>query len=274
MFYNTVLVHLDIDHPSVARIRIASQLAEDFEADLIGFCACDTYMPPSVAVEGGFEAQFFAQQRDDIQRHLEEARARFDEVTGDSERASWRGLVGDPTRLLADHARAADLIVTGVGESGVLSDGYRSVDIGSLVLSAGRPVLLLAPGKSTFEAERVLVGWKNTREARRAVSDALPVLRRASDVLVTAVEEGNREEMTDSVADVVRFLMKHGVKARSEVLSSSKHVGEVLIETAHAMQAGLIVSGGFGHSRVREWAFGGATRTMISDESIHRLLSN
>lgn len=274
MAYNTILVHMDIDNPDLPRVRTAWQLAGLFEANLIAFCACDTYMPPSVSSEGGFEAQFFAQQMDDIQRHLEQARSRFEEVTGDSERASWRGLVGDPTRLLAKHARAADLIVSGVGEGGVLSDGYRSVDLGSLILSAGRPVLLLSPDRTALEGERVLIGWKNTREARRAVSDALPLLKRASDVLVAAVEEDNREEMAASVADVVRYLMKHGVKARSEVLSSSKHVGEVLIETAHAMRADLIVSGGFGHSRLREWVFGGATRSMISDGSVHRLLSN
>ncbi|MBD8892683.1 universal stress protein [Roseibium litorale] len=274
MNYNVLMVHLDIDDPSDQRIQIAWQMAEEFEADLIGFCACNTYMPAPVDGDGGFEAQFLVQQTDDINRHLTMLRDRFEQVTGDSERATWRGLVGDPTGLLTKHARAADLIVSGRLEEDLQSNDFRNVDTGSLVLSSGRPVLLAGGDKSSFSADRILIGWKNTREARRAVIDALPLLRRASDVLLASVEASLNDEVKESIADVVRYLMKHGVKVRSEILLSSSHVGDTLLGTAHAMKADLIVAGGFGHSRLREWVFGGATRTLIADGSVHRFLSN
>lgn len=274
MLYNVIMVQLDIDDPSTQRLEAAWQLAEAFEADLIGFCACNILTPAPVDGDGGFEARFFAQQTDDIKRHLEDVRNRFDEVTGESGRASWRGLIGDPTGALAKHARAADLVISGRPWNGDQASGLRSVDPGSLVLSAGRPVLLLSADKPSISLNRILAGWKDTREARRAISDALPLLKLASDVLLTAVEDGDRQETAESAADVVRFLMKHGVKVRSEVLSSSRNVGDALLETAEAMQADLVVAGGFGHSRLREWIFGGVTKTLIETDSIHRMLSN
>ncbi len=272
MKYPSILVHLEIDDTSPRRATAAWRLAGRFEADLIGFCARETYMPAAMSTEAGFEAEVFAQQLADIESNLEVARVRFEKVTGDSERASWRGIVGDPTRLLTTNARAADLVVTGLNDT--LAGSLSSVDIGALVLSAGRPVLLLGDDRTDVEADRILVGWKDTREARRAVTDALPFLTRATDVLVASVEEGDRPEAEDSLADVVRFLLKHGVNARSELLSSSRHAGDALLETAHAMKADLVVAGGFGHSRLREWVFGGVTSTLVANGSVHRLLSN
>ncbi len=274
MTYGIILVHLDIDDPSTHRMEIAWRLAEEFKAELIGFCACNTYRPAPVDGDGGFEAQFLVQQTDDINRHLEMIRNRFEEVTGGSKRASWIGLIGDPTSLLAKHACAADLIISGRLEENLESNSLRTADAGSLVLAAGRPVLLVSSKKETLTADKVLIGWKNTREGRRAVRDSLPLLRKASDVLLVAVETDEWEEVREGVEDVSRYLIKHGVNLRSEVLSSTRHVGETLIETAHAMKADLVVAGGFGHSRLWEWVFGGTTKSLIADDSVHRLLSN
>ncbi|MGX1500786.1 nucleotide-binding universal stress UspA family protein [Labrenzia sp. MBR-25] len=274
MTYRVIMVHLDIDDSSTHRMKIAWQLAEEFKAELIGFCACNTYRPAPVDGDGGFEAQFLVQQTDDINRHLNMIRNRFEEVTGNSERTSWIGLVGDPTGLLAKHACTADLIISGHLEEHFQSNNLRNVDTGSLIFAAGRPVLLLSNKMETLTADKILIGWKNTREGRRAVTDALPLLRKASDVLLVTVETDEWEEIREGVEEVSRYLVKHGVNLRSEVLSSTRNVGEALIETAHAMNADLVVAGGFGHSRLWELVFGGTTKSLIADDSVHRMLSN
>jgi len=274
MLYSVIMVHLDIDDPSSSRLQLALQLSEAFEAELVGFCACNILTAATIEGDGSFQAQFLAQQTDDIKRRLDDVRNLFEDVTGDSVRTAWRGILGDPTAQLAKHARAADLIVSGFTEQSSEASSLRAVDTGSLILSSGRPVLLVGTGKSSIAVDRVLVAWKDTREARRAVIDALPFLTLASDVLVAAVDTGNHEDTSESLTDVLRFLMKHGVKVRTELLSNSRHVGETLLETATAMQADLLVAGGFGHSRLREWVFGGVTRTLIAENSVHRFLSN
>ena len=121
----------------------------------------------------------------------------------------------------------------------------------------------------------MLVAWKDTREARRAVVDAMPFLVAAREVVVATIEEADQKGARESAADVVRFLMKHGVKARSEVIDVGRaYAPEALVEMARAAKADLIVSGGYGHSRLREWAFGGVTRSLLRETGIHRLMSN
>ena len=157
----------------------------------------------------------------------------------------------------------------------VAGDFQRTVDPGALVLSAGRPVLFAADDLAALKGERIVVAWKDCRESRRAVVDAMPFLRNAEEVTVfNAAEEGTLVAR-DSAADVVRFLMKHGVKARSRLLEGDGgSVGDSIIVEADRVGADLIVAGGYGHSRFREWAFGGATRSLLKSGSFHRLLSN
>jgi nucleotide-binding universal stress UspA family protein len=183
-------------------------------------------------------------------------------------------MLGNPTQSLAFNARAADLIVTGSDDEGTRSR-LRTIDPGELILSAGRPILFASKDHRPMTAENVLVAWKDTRECRRAVVDALPFLVAARHVLVATIAEDDRISARDSIADVVRFLMKHGVKARSEVLDADKmDAAEALLTAATETGADLIVAGGYGHSRLREWAFGGVTRGLIEDSSTNRLLAN
>jgi nucleotide-binding universal stress UspA family protein len=201
-------------------------------------------------------------------------KAEFEAFTRNSSKASWRGMVGEPTRLLALNARAADLIITASDDEGARSR-LRTIDPGELILSAGRPILFASKDHRPMTAENIFVAWKDTREARRAVIDALPFLIAARHVLVATIAEDERVSACDSVADVVRFLMKHGVKARSEVLDADKmDAAEALLTTATETGADLVVAGGYGHSRLREWAFGGVTRSLLDDSSINRLLAS
>ncbi|CAN7580839.1 universal stress protein [Mesorhizobium amorphae] len=273
MIFNTILVQLDVDSPAAPRTTYALELARRFEATLIGFAAADSsvFVPGD---DGGMAAaEIMRQRRTEIEDRLKILKEEFLSVVGDD--ASWREEIGDPTRLLAMHARAADLIVTGAPTKGVPSDRHRVVDVGTLVMSAGRPVLLAADKLVPLNPENVLVAWKDTREARRAVTDAMPFLTGAQHVLVATIEEQNQRNARESVSDVLRFLMRHGVKARSEVLDVGKaDACEAVCEVARAMSAELVVAGGYGHSRIREWAFGGMTHSLLKQGAINRLLSN
>jgi len=246
-------------------------LARRFEATLIGFAAADSYVFVPGDDGGMAAAEIMRERRIEIEDRLKVLKEEFLGLVGDD--AIWREEIGDPTRLLALHARAADLVVTGTPVSG--ADRHRVVDIGTLVLSAGRPVLIAANRLVPPSPKKVLVAWKDTREARRAITDALPFLTGAQDVLVATIEEQNQRDARESVSDVVRHMMRHGIKARSEILDSDRgDACEAIVGLAHGIGADLVVAGGYGHSRLREWAFGGMTRSLLSNGSVNRLFSN
>ena len=273
MIYNTILVHLDIDAPATPRLTFAWDLARRFEADLIAFSAAEPRLLVPGNVDGTATIDAVERQVADIEERLAARESEFNELLQNSKRASWRGVVGDPTRFFALHSRAADLLVAGVNDSG--ASRLRSIDPGELILSAGRPVLFAGRDHRPMTAENVLIAWKDSREARRAVSDAMPLLTHARQVLVATIEEDDRAGARDSAADVVRFLIKHGVKARSDVIDvGHSDTTEALLQIAVEIGADLTVSGGYGHSRLREWVFGGVTRTLLKDGSMNRLISN
>ncbi|APH71243.1 universal stress protein [Aquibium oceanicum] len=274
MNYRTVMVQLGLDEAPEPRTRFALDVATRFEADLVGFCAAEPHA--SIAPMDGaiVSAELIRREGEEIETRLGEIEKAFERVAGGGASASFRCMVGDPTRLFAEHGRAADLLVTGIPKKGA-RDTAHTVDLGALILAAGRPVLVASGAEQLLKAERVLVAWKDTREARRAVADAMPFLARAGDVLIATVDENERARSKESLADVVRFLKKHGVAARSEcLLPADEEFGDTLSTTAFEIGADLIVSGGYGHSRLREWAFGGVTRRLLDASSVNRLLSN
>lgn len=273
MKYKTILVHLDIDAPAVPRLSFAWDIARRFDANLIGFCAAEPHMLVLGDVDGTAAIDAAERQVEEIEALLKIRKAEFDNLAGAGDRASWRSEIGEPTRLLALHSRAADLVV--IGRSHEWTSKNRTVDPGELILSSGRPILFACRDYRPMTAENILVAWKDTREARRAIVDAMPFLVGARQVLVATIDEDERVMARDSLADVVSFLTRHGVKARSQALDVGRgDAPEALLQVSVEIGADLIVSGGYGHSRLREWAFGGVTRQLLQDTSINRLISN
>jgi nucleotide-binding universal stress UspA family protein len=275
MSFNTIMVQLDIDAAAEPRLEFALDLARQFESDLIAFAAAEARIIVPFGDGGTLAAEVVSQQVEEIEERLKVLEGVFQTVTADNPRASWRGHLGDPTRLLALHARSADLLIVGSPTSAMMSDHNRTVDQGALILSAGRPILLASDDLAPVRLESAVVAWKDTREARRAVADAMPFLAKAQHVLVLSIEEDEGVAARESAADVVQFLMGHGVKARSEVIDVGRSQAcEALAQVACEVGANLVVSGGYGHSRVREWALGGMTRSLLRETGIHRLMSN
>jgi nucleotide-binding universal stress UspA family protein len=270
MSYKSILLNLDIDGPAASLVKFAGDLASRFDARLIGFSAA-VYPPPMVTAEGGmiFDGEIMQQQRESIERRLAELRKEFERLAGATD-AEWRGAVGNPTYLLTDCARAADLVVTGISQGTSSIDAHRAVDPGNLILHAGRPVLVAADGQDRFVADRALVAWKDTREARRAVADALPLLQLAGEVKIITVDDAPDDRTWKSLADVAAFLSLHGIKADADVIAEKATIAGM----AKAMNADLLISGAYGHSRLREWVFGGVTRSLLDEGGLNRFMSN
>ncbi|MBZ9706226.1 universal stress protein [Mesorhizobium sp. ESP7-2] len=268
MSYKSIIVNLAVDAPPAAIVKVGIELAQRFGAHLIGLAAAD--VPPLVATGDGmvYEGEVMQIQRTEIEKRLAELRAEFEGLVPASITSEWGQAVCSPTRFLSVFARAADLVVT--GESG--DNVFRAVDLGSLALGIGRPVLVTGTNVEHVRAKTVLVAWKDTREARRAMADALPFLANANEVVVATIAAKGDDSVRDSLADVAVYLERHGIMARTELITGEVD-GEQLVTFARSIHADMIVSGAYGHSRLREWAFGGVTRTLIEESSINRFLS-
>ncbi len=274
MIYNTILVHLDINDAAASQLSFARDLAARFEANLIGFAAGDIHPIATPPLGVVVDAEFMRLEAREIERRLEAFRSDLDASGEMGGAESLRTNVGDPTKGLTIAARAADLVVAGsCGEEGG-RDIHNAIDLGALIHAAGRPVLIPRDDLAPLKASSVVVAWKDAREARRAVADAMPFLAHAREVLVATVAEHEPDRAMASATDVVRYLINHGARARAEIVDHREgEAGEALIGIARQIGADLIVSGGYGHGRLREWLLGGVTRSLMREGSLHRLMS-
>ena len=274
MSFNTIMLQLDIDRPVGPGVAFAKSIALKFDTDLIGFCAAEPRYVMPVGDSDMAIVDEMRRQVDEIEDKLIKVKEDFFRQLDGDRRITWRGELGNPTQLLAINARAADLIVLNYPRPGP-TDGCRTADPGTLLLSIGRPVLLAPVDLQPVKAEGVLVAWKDTREARRAVVDALPFLSSASRVRVATLESNNIAAAQQSADDVVSFLGRHGIRATADAVDvGGADESETLVQIATEIGADLIVSGAYGHNRIREGAVGGVTRSLLRCSSISRLMSN
>lgn len=274
MSYKSILLNVDIDRPIGPITKIAIDLARRSEARLIGFCAADAPLPVTMAPEGAaIAAEVWQQLRDDIQKRFKDLHAEFDSLVAGSVATEWREALDNPNHALVATARIADLIITGAAQGASSGDSYRTVDPGTLALRAGRPLLITSSGAEHAPTGRIVVAWKDTREARRAVADAVPLMAMADDVIVVTVDSEPGDRTTAGIKDVATFLASHGITARTEVLKADDE-SDKLIDFLSSANADLIVSGAYGHSRIREWVFGGVTRSLLDDTRLCRFMSS
>jgi nucleotide-binding universal stress UspA family protein len=187
----------------------------------------------------------------------------------------WRQSFHFPREVIATEARAADLVV--IGSHPVAEDAYHAFDPGMVLLNAGRPVLVVPDGfAECYPGRRVLVAWKDTREARHAVHSALPYLRMAEHiVLVESVEDVLELTARERLDDVEKYLLRHGIAVSTKaVLHPHGSISDQLISEARKEGADLIVAGAYGHTRLGEWVFGGVTRGLLQKSDACCLFSN
>lgn len=275
MTYRTILVNLEAGRSNTHLLDAAKQVAERFQATVIGSTAC----APIQLLYGDGQAygDIFEQDNKEIELEINVAEAEFRDAFGNQPCVlDWRSavLMTSLSDHLAQEASRADLILTHADTAGSFNVA-RQVDTGALVMQAGRPVLVVAPTTAPFRMERFVLAWKNTREARRAVVDALPMLEKASHVDI--VEIAAQEELAAAqthLDDVVGWLTRHGVVATAHARLADGDDDVWLDSMLAERDADIVVAGAYGHSRLREWALGGVTRTLLKHTFRSSLLSH
>ncbi|GJE04456.1 universal stress protein [Methylobacterium isbiliense] len=269
MTYASIMVAVDLGDHARERIRLAGHVADDFRAHLIGVAA---EMPayefaPAGPTLGG--AYCIASIQEAVVNDLRMAHEAFKEAVGNRSRVEWRSNLDFPLGFLTGQSAAADLLVVGRGDEG---SPLMSVNTGDALMQLGLPVLVVPPKVDHLDAKRVAVGWKNTREARRAIRDALPFLKRASQAVVVSIDDGKGAADT---RDIVALLQSHDVYATAVSKDAyGAETSEALVDAACEHGADLLVAGAYGHGRLREWAFGGVTRDLLAAAPICCLMSH
>ncbi len=219
-----------------------------------------------------------AHEQEQARERAAALRAELEQAAGRAEVASveWRSGAGELAMAAARHARYADLVIMGQhaprGE-----DGHGHYDSpAEVALLSGRPVLVL-PYAGRFEriGTRVLLAWNGTLEATRAATEAMPLLEKAEAVDVVVVDDGGRgAEGARPGADVALYLARHGLKPSVTVISrGGLSEAEALLSAAADRGADLLCMGAYGHSRLRELAFGGVTFEMMRHMIIPTLIA-
>lgn len=265
MGYKTIMVHLELSDTNDGLLQIAGDLAERLHADVIGIAGCqpvqlaygDTYFSGDVVIA----------DRTEIEKELQQAEANFRAVfAARGVKVEWRSTIcyQPLADFIAHEARAADLIITGPDIGGSTFDSTRRVSIADLVMQAGRPVLIVPQKQKKMNLEHIVVGWKGSRESRRVIVDALPLMKLAGKVTVLEIApEADLSRAKESLADVTSWLKRHSIFASSEAVAAKGEDSSRFSELAHEKSADLIVAGAYGHSRVREWVLGGVTNDFL-----------
>jgi nucleotide-binding universal stress UspA family protein len=267
------MVHVGAGRMDARRIRLAVDLADRFHALLIGI-AGRSYLPPFLAEDRAADAECNNDERKEMMDLLAEMGKKFRTSTKQVKNVEWRGIPNDANSLVPREARAADLVI--IGRKQDARDLYYSLDPGITILRAGRPVLLVPDEFDSLEAHRIVVAWKDTREARRAVRDALPFLKGAKEaIIVTVCEHGTETQAKKHIDDVENYLLRHKVIVGAKAfLHTKQSIAAELLRFAKDERADLIVAGGYGHSRLGEWALGGVTRELLSESPLCCLFSH
>ncbi|MDP8915643.1 MAG: universal stress protein [Pseudomonadota bacterium] len=275
MTYSALIVQAGTDARACARLEAAVDLAVRFEATLIGVGA-ETFPLAYASPEAAFiEGALIAEHRARIESGFGEARSIFERASaGRVQAVEWRSAYERPAEVMAREARAADLVVASA--SGGREDVYSHAAAADLVMTAGRPVLVVPQEARALRGRSVLIGWKDAREARRAVTDALPFLRLADEVgIVEVCDVRDQEAAFARTSDVARALERRGVKAHPHArLASEASPAADLSRIADEHEADLLVVGAYGHSRLREWIFGGVTRSLLDQKERFVLMSH
>ncbi|MEX3958994.1 universal stress protein [Trinickia sp. EG282A] len=279
MSYKSILVHLDLSASARPRLEFALHLAKQFDAHLTGLLTVFRPEPGSFYVMAG-TADYFAEveamraeRRTALERFFKAEIAR-EKVVGE-----WKFSEGYANRLVPEEARLADLTIVGQRNPEDAESFVAEQFIENLLLSAGRPVLVL-PYAVEFASvgENVLFAWDGSREATRALHDALPFLTRAKQVVVLTVNALKAEAPTSRIpgSDIANVIARHGVNVVTEEMEGVRDVpiGELLLSRAADFGTDLIVMGGYGHSRWREIVLGGATRAILKAMTVPVLMTH
>ncbi len=273
MTVTSIMVYVDANATIDNHVRVARSVADKFDASIIGVSAF-AVEPPFIA-EGVVIKETTKADLAKMKAALAAKGEWFQSVVGlAKEKVEWRWGVEYPTVFLSNEARSADLVV--VRRKQPKLDIYNLIDPAAAMLRMGRPTLSVPEHVTMLAADRIIVGWKDTREARLAVRDALPFIIKASQVTIVELCKADQQDAARRrVRDVAKYLQRHGAKCQSEVrVHMHESDAHQLVRLAKDEGADLIVTGGYGHSRLGEWLFGGVTHDLLDDAPICLMMSH
>ena len=273
-----ILVHIDQSPRALMRLDIAAELARQHGAHLTALQVIDVALPVMAMGDGGggaVIAELMEQMRQSALAAGVKLKVAFEAALArDGIMGEWRQVEGTTQEILALHGRYADLLVLGQDDPESDSAGL----LEAVVFDCGRPVLAI-PFAGSFKTigKRVLVGWNASREASRALHDALPLITKAETATVflanpTRGLDGHGEEPG---ADIARHLARYGMKVEvAKAIVGDVPDSALLLNHASDMGADLLVMGAYGHSRLREFILGGMTRSLLREMTVPVLLSH
>jgi len=285
MALKDLTVLLDPSEQSKSRLTLAAMLAGRHGAHLTGLCLAESVRPNPILLTGdafaygGALESFYEQVAAERAALISPVEAGFmDRLARDGISGEWVADDGPPTIASLARARLADLVIAGQDPPAEAEQPSYAAPIEELLLDSGRPLLLI-PYYGSFPTcgDTILVGWTDTREAVRALHDAMPLLAAARSVTVLAVDPEHDEPGTRDIptADVARHLARHGAKAiAAETVTGTISTADALLDYASDIGADLIVVGGYGHARVRELVIGGVTRSLLRHMTVPILFSH
>ncbi len=264
MALSTLMACLHLDRSNAGLLAVVGDVAERFKCSVIGVAAKQAAAHADILAAGPHAPHQHNLRR--FAEHASAAEAEFRAALARIDNLDWRATMtsGPAYQHVADEARAADLVIASVDrhDRSLLPSG--EADVGDLLMRLGRPVLAAPADAPGFRFGQALVCFKDVREARRAVADAVPILQAMDRVdVVELVEARVLDEARRRVGDVGDWLARHGIHATCSAILANGVEAAQLAGLARDLQADLIVAGGFGHSRLREWAFGGVTRDLL-----------
>jgi nucleotide-binding universal stress UspA family protein len=280
MAYKTVLISLNEIARLDALLDIASSLAKDHDAHLVGL-----YVIPAPAVYPAVGPYVVPEVFDGLTRYFEEqakgTRDKFEAAVARSglsgEWLDVKAVAPVISETVCEAGRAADVIVV----SEIDRDGKNGVELDfveNLVLGCGRPVVVVPRrAASVLDAKTIVCGYNGSKESARAVHEAIPILKRADDVRLVWVDPAKDGIGPKEVpaADMAIGLGRHGIKVTAEAMpTNGQNPGEALMQKATDLGAGLVVMGAYGHSRIREFVLGGATRYALNCMTVPIFMSH
>jgi len=268
-----ILVHMEPGTVGRQRLRYALSLADRFGAKLAGL----SVLPSPTAAPFAMTSEIYAATAAAAEESCAAAREAFEaEVEGSAVATEWRLGEGPPADVIVAEAARADLVVLGRNDRSDPEGAFYEVEPADVILACCRPVLVVPDQvPAEFRARRILLAWKSAAQAARAAHDALSLLVRADEVVLTEIvpkQAATRYEITaDAMAD---HLSIHGVPVSVRRIAQAGDAGELLIRVAVESECDLIVAGAYGHNRIREWALGGVTQSLLHAGTMPCLMSH
>ncbi len=274
MALKTILVHLANDEDHVGRMEVAKGLARAYDAFLTALFITHPGDTLKHIPGRGVSPVFLEEAFESANRRARELEGEFsDYCTRENIPHEWVVADSEHLETIARHAHAADLVIVTRPTDQNLEDRVRIRMAEELVLSSGLPILALPPGfGGEWLPKHVLIAWKPTREAVRAVRDALPLIETADKVIVASIKPSAEDAV--STLEVMQYLRRQGANVESIDMPEKDSVADTLLAIAESHECNLIVAGAYGHSRLREVFLGGVTRGLMRHSTVPLLLSH